>query len=74
MISSLGFPGGVVIKNPTTNAQSARDAGSIPGPGRYPEGGNDNPLQYSHLRNTRERGAWQSTVYGVARSQTQLSH
>ena len=74
MISSLGFPDGVVIKNPPANAQSARDKGSIPGSGRYPEGGNGNPLQYSHLRNTRKRGAWQSTVYGVARSQTQLSH
>ena len=35
-----------------------RDAGSVPGSGRSPGGGNDNPLQYSCLENPRDRGTW----------------
>ena len=35
---------------------------SIPGLGRFPEGGNDNPLQYCCLKNSMDRGAWQATV------------
>ena len=38
------------------------DAGSIPGSGRAPGGGNGNPLQYSCLKNPVDRGAWQATV------------
>ena len=34
------------------------DLGSIPGLGRYPEEGNGNPLQYSYLENSTDRGAW----------------
>ena len=45
----------------------------IPGSGRSPEGGNGNPLQYSCLGNPMDRGAWQVTVHGVPKSQTQLS-
>ena len=44
-----------------------RDAGSIPGSGRSLGEGNGNPLQYSCLENPTDRGAWQATVYGVAR-------
>ena len=69
----LGFPGGSVIKNLPPNAGDARDAGSIPGWGRAPGGGNSNPLQYSFLRNSTDRGGWWATVCGVAKSQTQLS-
>ena len=36
--------------------------------------GNGNPLQYSCRENFTDRGAWQATVHGVAKSQTQLSH
>ena len=36
--------------------------------------GNDNPLQYSYLENSMNKGAWWATVYGVAKSQTQLSN
>ena len=36
--------------------------------------GNDNPLQYSCLRNPMDRGAWRATVPGVAKSQTLLSN
>ena len=68
-----GFPGGTVVTNPPANAGDARSMGLIPGTGRYPEEGNGNPLQYSCLRNPMDRGAWQATVHGVAKSWTQLS-
>ena len=48
----------------------ARDAGSIPGSGRSPGGGNGNPLQYSYLGNLTDRGAWQATVHGVTELDT----
>ena len=65
-----GFPGGSVVKNLPTDAG---DAGSISGSGRFPGGGNGNPLQYSCLKNSMDGGAWQATVHGVAKSQTQPS-
>ena len=43
------------------------DAGSIPGSGRPPGEGNDNPLQYSCLGNPMDRGAWWATVRGVTK-------
>ena len=46
---------------------SAGDAGSIPGSGRPPGGGNGNPLQYSCLGNPMGRGAWQATDHGVTK-------
>ena len=46
---------------------SAGDAGSIPGSGRSPAGGNGNPLQYSCLVNPMDRGAWRATVHGVTK-------
>ena len=47
--------------------------GLIPGSGRSPGGGNGNPLQYSCLENSMDRGAWWATVHGVAKSQTRLN-
>ena len=47
--------------------------GSIPGLGRSPGEGHDNPLQDYCLENPTDRGAWQVTVHGVAKSWTQLS-
>ena len=67
------FPGGSVVKNLPANAGATGDAGSIPGWGRSPGGGNGNPLQYSCLENPRDRGAWCATVHGVAKSQTWLN-
>ena len=61
-----------MVKNPPANAGDVRDAGSIPGLGRSPGGGHDNPLQYSCLENPIDRGAWQATVHGVTKSQTRL--
>ena len=48
---------------------NARDVGSIPGSGRSPGVGIGNPLQYSCLENPMDRGAWQATAFGVAKSQ-----
>ena len=64
-----GFPSGSVVKNPPINAG---DESSIPGSGRSPGEGNDNPLQYSCLENPMDRGAWRATVHGIAKSWTQL--
>ena len=55
-----------VLKNPPANAGDTRNLGSIPGSGRSPGVGNGNPLQYSCLENSMDRGAWQATVHGVA--------
>ena len=56
----------LVIKNPPANAGDVRDVGSIPGSGGSPGGGHGNPLQFSCLENSMDRGAWQATVHGVA--------
>jgi len=47
-----------------------RDAVWIPGLGRSPGGGNDNPLQYSFLENPMDRGPWQAAIHRMAQSQT----
>ena len=52
------------------NIPSTGDPGSIPGSGRSPGEGNGDPLQHSCLENPMDRGAWQATVHGVAKSQT----
>ena len=46
--------------------------GSIPGSGRFHGRGHGKPLKYSYLENPMDRGAWQATVNGVAKSQTQM--
>ena len=48
----------LVVKNPPANAEDIREVSSIPGLGRSPEGGHDNPLQYSCLENPMDKGAW----------------
>ena len=70
---TLGFPGGSDSKQSVCNAG---DPGSIPGLGRSPGDGNDNPLQYSCLENFMDRRVWQATVHSVTKSQTcqQLTH
>ena len=55
------------------SAYNARDPGLNPGLGRSPGEGNGDPLQYSCLENSMDGGAWQATVHGVTKSQTQLS-
>ena len=61
-----------MVKNLSANAGNIRDAGLIPGSRRSPGEGNGNPLQYSCLESSMNRGAWQATVHGVEKSQTQL--
>ena len=63
----LGSPGGIVVKNVPANAG---DTGSVPGWGRSAAVGNSNPLKYSCLENSMNRGAWWATVHGVIKSQT----
>ena len=55
----------LVVKNLSANAGDIRDAGLIPGLGRSPEGGNDNPLQYPCLENPMDRGTWWTIVHGA---------
>ena len=65
-----GFPGG---SDGTGSACSVGDSGSIPALGRFPGEENGNPLQYSCLENPKDRGAWCTTVYEVAKSWTRLT-
>ena len=60
----------LMVKNLPAHAGDAKDVGSIPGSGKSPGAGNGNPLQYSCLENSMERGAWQATVHGVAKNRT----
>ena len=60
----------LVVKNPPANSEDIRDAGSLPALRRSPGGGHGNPLQYSCLENSMDRGVWQTMVHGVAKSQT----
>ena len=69
----MGFPGGSVLKKLLVTAEHTGDGGSIPGLGRSPGRGNGNPLQYSCLGNTTDRGAWWATVQKVPESLTRLS-
>ena len=57
----LGFPGGSAGKESACNVG---DLGLIPGLGRSPGEENDNPLQYSHLGNSMDRGAWRTSPWG----------
>ena len=61
----------LMVKNPPGNVGDSGDMGLIPGSGRSPEGGNDNPHQY-YLENPMDSGGWRATVHGVAKSWTWL--
>ena len=63
----FGFPAGSDGKEAACNVGGS---GSIPGSGRSPGDGNGNPLQYSCLENSKDRGAWCFTDHGVTKSQT----
>ena len=62
----------LVVKNPSANEGDVRDRVLIPGLGRFPIGGNSNPLQYSCLENSMDKGASQATIHGIPRSRTRL--
>ena len=61
------FLGGSMVKNLPASVKYLGGAGSVPGSGRSPEGGNGKPLQYSCLENLMDRGAWWTTVKGSQR-------
>ena len=68
----MDFPSGSDCKESACNAG---DLGLIPGLGRAPGEGNDNPLplQYSCLENPMDRGAWQAMIHRVSKNQTRMS-
>ena len=65
-VPRLGLGLGLVIKNQPANAG---DSGLNSGSGRSPGEGNGNPLQYSCLENSMDRGGWWATIHGVTKSQ-----
>jgi len=74
-LSLKAFHMAPVVKNPLAICLIGRarsETGSVPGPGRSPGGGHGNPLQYSYVENSMDRGAWRATVHGVAKNWTQL--
>ena len=72
-VHSLGLPQWLSGKESACNAGNSGDVHSIPVSGRSPGGINGNPLQYSCLENSMDRGVWQATAHGLAKRQTQLS-
>ena len=58
----------LVVKNLPATARDIRDMGLIPGSGRSPGGGHGNPLQYSCLENSMNRGAWWAPSIGLQRA------
>ena len=73
-VIKMQIPDGAVVKSSSATTGDPRDAGLNPELGRYPGVGKSNPLQYSCLENSMDRGAWRATVHGVAKSQTRLSN
>ena len=59
-----------MVKNLSANIGDAKNVGSIPELGRSLEVGNGNSLQYSYLKYSMERGAWQASVKGVVKCPT----
>ena len=73
----IQFSYGLSVRIPgSTNGKEStclcKRLGFNPWSGRSPGGGHGNPLQYSCLKNSMDRGAWQATVQGVAKSWTLL--
>ena len=62
----MAAPGGSAEKSPP-QCRRCRRLGSIPDQGRSPGGGHGNPLQYSCLENTMDRGAWRAQPIGLQR-------
>ena len=63
----------LVVKNPPANSGDTREVGSVPGSRRSSAEENGNPLQYSRLENSMDRGVWQAAVHGVTKNWTRLS-
>ena len=58
-----------MLKNPPANARDVKDMDSVPGSGRSPGRGHGNPLQYSCLKNSMDRGFWWAMVHRVSKSE-----
>ena len=61
-----------MVKNLSAQVGDRRDMGLILGLGRSPGEGHGNPLQYSCLENSMDRGVWQARVHRIMKSQTRL--
>jgi len=66
----LGTAVGSVVKNLPVKAGDSGDRDLIPGSGRSPGEGCGNPLQYSYLENSMDRGAWWATVHSITKNRT----
>ena len=66
----MGFPDGSEGKESAYSAGDLGDSGLIPGSGRSPGEGHGNPLQFSCLENSMDRGAWWDIVCSVAKNRT----
>ena len=60
----------LVVKSLTANAGDIRNADVILGSGRFLRGGHNNPLQYSCLENSVDKGAWRAIIHRVTKGQT----
>ena len=69
----MRFPDSAVVKNLPASTGDSRDMGLISGSGRSTGVGNGNPLQYSCLENSMDRGSWQAIVHGLAKRWTWLN-
>ena len=69
----MDSPCGLGVKDLPSIAGDTGDMSWIPGLERSPGGGNGNPLQYSFLEDSMDRGAWQATALGVTKSWTGLN-
>ena len=69
-VVTTGFPGSASGKESTCQCRRCKRQGFDPWVGKIPWIGNGNPLQYSCLGNSVDRGAWWATVHEVAKSQT----
>ena len=68
LIDLWGFLGGS-----DSEGSACKTWGLILGLGKSPGEGNGNPLQYSCLENSMDRGAWRAPVHAVPKSRTGLS-
>ena len=69
----VSFPDESVGKEPACNAGDTGDANLISGSSRYTGGGNDNSLQYSCLKNQKDKEARWAPIQGVSKIQTRLN-
>ena len=63
----MGFPNDSLGKEFACNIGGPGDMGSILGLGRPPGAGHGDPLQYSCLGNSMDRGTWRATVHGITK-------